>query len=143
MPTTTGPDRQPPSRAEPRADAAGAAWGLPARSAGGGRGGPGRRRRRRGGGYAVGVGTGPPAVAEPPGPGRYPFYGTHQAGIATPAQDRLHFAAFDVIDRARATSSSRCCRTGPTAAARMTQGQGAGESRPDLGTVRCAARRHR
>lgn len=25
-----------------------------------------------------------------------PFYGTHQAGIATPAQDRLAFAAFDV-----------------------------------------------
>ena len=26
----------------------------------------------------------------------WPFYGTHQAGIATPAQDRLAFAAFDV-----------------------------------------------
>lgn len=26
----------------------------------------------------------------------YGFYGEHQAGIATPAQDRLHFAAFDV-----------------------------------------------
>lgn len=26
----------------------------------------------------------------------YPFYGEHQAGIATPAQDRMHFAAFDV-----------------------------------------------
>jgi deferrochelatase/peroxidase EfeB len=25
-----------------------------------------------------------------------PFYGAHQAGIATPAQDRLAFAAFDV-----------------------------------------------
>ena len=24
------------------------------------------------------------------------FHGRHQAGIATPAQDRLHFAAFDV-----------------------------------------------
>jgi deferrochelatase/peroxidase EfeB len=28
-----------------------------------------------------------------------PFYGTHQAGIATPAQDRLAFAAFDVTTR--------------------------------------------
>ena len=28
----------------------------------------------------------------------YPFYGDHQAGIITPAQDRLHFAAFDVLD---------------------------------------------
>ena len=27
---------------------------------------------------------------------RYPFHGEHQAGIVTPAQDRLHFAAFDV-----------------------------------------------
>ncbi len=26
----------------------------------------------------------------------YPFFGEHQAGITTPAQDRLHFAAFDV-----------------------------------------------
>ena len=25
-----------------------------------------------------------------------PFYGAHQAGIVTPAQDRLHFAAFDL-----------------------------------------------
>jgi deferrochelatase/peroxidase EfeB len=25
------------------------------------------------------------------------FYGAHQAGIVTPAQDRLHFVAFDVI----------------------------------------------
>jgi deferrochelatase/peroxidase EfeB len=26
----------------------------------------------------------------------YAFRGAHQAGIVTPAQDRLHFAAFDV-----------------------------------------------
>ena len=26
------------------------------------------------------------------------FYGEHQAGIDTPAQDRLHFAAFDLVD---------------------------------------------
>lgn len=30
------------------------------------------------------------------------FFGSHQAGIATPAQDRLHFAAFDVITDDRA-----------------------------------------
>ncbi|HHU11025.1 MAG TPA: Dyp-type peroxidase [Intrasporangiaceae bacterium] len=29
----------------------------------------------------------------------YPFYGEHQAGILTPAQDRMHFAAFDVRER--------------------------------------------
>jgi deferrochelatase/peroxidase EfeB len=31
-----------------------------------------------------------------------PFHGVHQAGIATAAQDRLHFAAFDVEDGLRA-----------------------------------------
>jgi deferrochelatase/peroxidase EfeB len=30
------------------------------------------------------------------------FHGRHQAGIATPAQDRLHFAAFDVTTTSRA-----------------------------------------
>ncbi|GAA3041249.1 hypothetical protein GCM10020229_60520 [Kitasatospora albolonga] len=30
-----------------------------------------------------------------------PFYGEHQAGIATPVQDRLHFAAFDVSTTSR------------------------------------------
>ena len=43
---------------------------------------------------------------------RYPFHGDHQAGIVTPAQDRLHFAAFDVSP-SRATSWSSCCRPGP------------------------------
>lgn len=31
----------------------------------------------------------------------YPFYGDHQAGILTPAQDRLYFAAFDVTTTSR------------------------------------------
>ena len=38
---------------------------------------------------------------------KVPFYGAHQAGIATPAQDRLAFAAFDVttldVERLKAT----------------------------------------
>jgi deferrochelatase/peroxidase EfeB len=29
--------------------------------------------------------------------GPVPFFGAHQAGIATPVQDRLHFASFDVV----------------------------------------------
>jgi deferrochelatase/peroxidase EfeB len=28
--------------------------------------------------------------------GTTPFYGEHQAGVATPAQDRLQFASFDL-----------------------------------------------
>ncbi|MGY2873608.1 deferrochelatase/peroxidase EfeB [Marmoricola sp. URHA0025 HA25] len=31
----------------------------------------------------------------------YPFHGEHQAGIVTPAQDRLHFASFDVTTDSR------------------------------------------
>jgi deferrochelatase/peroxidase EfeB len=37
------------------------------------------------------------ADASEAGTGAVPFYGDHQAGIATPAQDRLHFAAFDLL----------------------------------------------
>ena len=29
--------------------------------------------------------------------GSVPFFGAHQSGIATPVQDRLHFASFDVV----------------------------------------------
>nr|WP_033341587.1 iron uptake transporter deferrochelatase/peroxidase subunit [Catenuloplanes japonicus] len=53
------------------------------------------------------------------------FYGAHQAGIVTPAQDRLHFVAFDVItkDRARLVA---LLRLWTEAAARMTAGLDAG-----------------
>ncbi|MFC5724027.1 iron uptake transporter deferrochelatase/peroxidase subunit [Streptomyces gamaensis] len=40
----------------------------------------------------LGDGTEPAAAAGE----AVPFHGAHQAGIATPVQDRLHFAAFDV-----------------------------------------------
>ncbi len=56
----------------------------------------------------------------------YPFYGDHQAGIVTPAQDRLHFAAFDVITDDRDELIS-LLRDWTAAAARMTQGRDAGE----------------
>ena len=45
-------------------------------------------------GYLVGQDS---AEASGDGTGNVPFYGEHQAGIATPAQDRLHFAAFDLL----------------------------------------------
>ncbi len=56
----------------------------------------------------------------------YPFYGDHQAGIVTPMQDRLHFAAFDVTtaDRDELTG---LLRDWTAAAARLTQGQDAGD----------------
>ncbi|MBE1489503.1 iron uptake transporter deferrochelatase/peroxidase subunit [Plantactinospora soyae] len=55
-----------------------------------------------------------------------PFHGEHQAGITTPAQDRLHFVAFDVItkDRARLVA---LLQDWSAAAARMTAGRDAGE----------------
>jgi deferrochelatase/peroxidase EfeB len=60
---------------------------------------------------------------------RYPFHGTHQAGIVTPAQDRVHFAAFDVT----ATSRSELVmllRAWTAAAAAMTQGRPVGDNAP-------------
>jgi deferrochelatase/peroxidase EfeB len=54
-----------------------------------------------------------------------PFYGEHQAGIVTPAQDRLHFVAFDVITDKRDALVEMLSRWA-AAAARMTQGLDAG-----------------
>ncbi|WP_222195657.1 iron uptake transporter deferrochelatase/peroxidase subunit [Modestobacter italicus] len=54
-----------------------------------------------------------------------PFQGAHQAGITTPAQDRLHFVAFDVVTDDRAVLAE-LLRTWTAAARRMTAGQDAG-----------------
>ncbi|MGR6923446.1 iron uptake transporter deferrochelatase/peroxidase subunit [[Actinomadura] parvosata] len=54
-----------------------------------------------------------------------PFYGEHQAGIVTPAQDRLHFTAFDVITDDRA-ELVELLQEWTAAAARLTQGKEAG-----------------
>ncbi|MFE9247716.1 iron uptake transporter deferrochelatase/peroxidase subunit [Streptomyces sp. NPDC007088] len=55
-----------------------------------------------------------------------PFYGAHQAGIATAVQDRLHFAAFDVTTRDRAELVA-LLKEWTRAAARMTAGHPVGE----------------
>jgi len=55
----------------------------------------------------------------------YPFYGEHQAGIVTAAQDRLHFATFDVGDITR-NELIELLQDWTIAAARMTQGLAAG-----------------
>jgi deferrochelatase/peroxidase EfeB len=54
------------------------------------------------------------------------FYGVHQAGIVTPAQDRLHFAAFDVTTDSR-DDLVELLRAWTAAAAHMTQGRDVGE----------------
>jgi deferrochelatase/peroxidase EfeB len=60
------------------------------------------------------------------------FRGEHQAGIATPAQDRLHFAAFDVTTRSRAELVG-LLKAWTLAAERMTQGRPAGPVGPTEG----------
>jgi deferrochelatase/peroxidase EfeB len=57
--------------------------------------------------------------------GAYPFDGEHQAGIVTPAQDRLHFVAFDVITKDR-DRLVQMLKDWTAAARRMTAGQDAG-----------------
>lgn len=52
----------------------------------------------------------------------YPFFGAHQAGIVTPAQDRLHFAAYDLAASATADDLRELLADWTYAAARMTQG---------------------
>src|SRR5689334_20338418 len=50
------------------------------------------------------------------------FYGEHQAGILTPAQDRLHFVSFDVTTKDRG-ELVKLLKAWTAAAARMTRGQ--------------------
>jgi deferrochelatase/peroxidase EfeB len=85
-------------------------------------------------GLAVGTRYGD-AQADPsawPGVATYPFRGERQAGIVTPAQDRLHFAAFDVTTRSRAALVS-LLKAWTAAAERMTQGLPAGPVGPTEG----------
>ncbi len=82
-----------------------------------------------GAGIAAGR-DGSPATGAPGDP--YPFYGDHQAGILTPAQDRLHFAAFDVTTTRREDLVD-LLTAWTAAAARMTQGEGAGTYGPVSG----------
>ena len=70
-------------------------------------------------GYLVGHES---AEAQSDGTGSVPFYGDHQAGIDTPAQDRLHFAAFDLVGENRA-ELRELLREWSQAAAEMTAGQ--------------------
>lgn len=73
--------------------------------------------------------TGSGAVAE-----RYPFRGAHQSGIVTPAQDRLHFAAFDVTTDDR-DALVALLTTWTAAAERMTAGGPAGPVGPVEGAA--------
>ncbi|MEU7425334.1 iron uptake transporter deferrochelatase/peroxidase subunit [Streptomyces sp. NPDC048362] len=65
-----------------------------------------------------------PAAAE--AGGAVEFHGAHQAGIATPVQDRLHFAAFDVKTDDRA-AFVQLLKDWTAAARKMTAGHPVGE----------------
>ncbi|AYN41631.1 deferrochelatase/peroxidase EfeB [Streptomyces dangxiongensis] len=58
--------------------------------------------------------------------GAVEFHGAHQAGIATPVQDRLHFAAFDVKTDDR-DAFVQMLKDWTAAARRMTAGKPVGE----------------
>ncbi|MEV6548058.1 iron uptake transporter deferrochelatase/peroxidase subunit [Streptomyces sp. NPDC051597] len=79
-----------------------------------------------GGAVAAVRGDGGDAVPAAESGAAVPFYGVHQAGIATPVQDRLHFAAFDVTTKDRA-ELVQLLKDWTAAAARMTAGQTVGE----------------
>ena len=83
------------------------------------------------GGFALGRDETTPSM-QLAGTRTYPFFGEHQAGILTPVQDRLHFAAFDVITDAR-EELAQLLKDWTAAATRMTQGLGAGELGPTSG----------
>ncbi len=75
------------------------------------------------GGYLVGQES---AEASGEGTGSVPFYGEHQAGIDTPAQDRLFFASFDLLTESPA-ELRELMREWSLAAAEMTAGEMIGD----------------
>jgi len=79
-------------------------------------------------GFAGGMGTAR-ATDTPPAAGAYAFHGRHQAGIVSPAQDRLHFAAFDVTTTSRA-ELVMLLKSWTAAAAAMSRGLPVGGGTP-------------
>ncbi|GAB3423519.1 Dyp-type peroxidase [Flindersiella endophytica] len=71
----------------------------------------------------------PPVRDNPVDQDVIPFHGVHQAGIATPVQDRLHFTAFDVTTDSR-DQLITMLKNWTNAAALMTTGKPAGEPLP-------------
>lgn len=78
------------------------------------------------GGTATALNLGKDAAPAASAGDAVPFHGAHQAGIATPVQDRLHFAAFDVTtgDRGQLVG---LLKEWTAAAARMAAGHEVGD----------------
>jgi deferrochelatase/peroxidase EfeB len=117
-----------PARAQPR---------EPLPDEGGGRRGPSRRRLLTGAGlFGAGAVAGGLTgyLTRPDGEQsgaaatqQISFYGTHQAGVITPAQDRLAFGTLTVTPGTSRSDLRDLLREWTTAAARMTAGQLVGE----------------
>ncbi|GAA0969838.1 putative deferrochelatase/peroxidase EfeN [Nocardioides aquaticus] len=86
------------------------------------------------GAYGLGRVDDPATATAGAGEERYPFRGEHQAGIVTPAQDRLHFAAFDVTTDSR-DELVALLQLWTAAAERMTGGGAAGPVGPVEGAA--------
>ncbi|MGW7415885.1 iron uptake transporter deferrochelatase/peroxidase subunit [Streptomyces sp. NPDC054863] len=78
------------------------------------------------GGAAVALSRGDDPQPAASGGAAVPFYGAHQAGIATAVPDRLHFAAFDVTTKDRA-ELVQLLKDWTVAAALLTAGRAVGE----------------
>jgi deferrochelatase/peroxidase EfeB len=83
-----------------------------------------------GAGVALGGGGALAARALPEREQEVEFYGKHQAGIATPQQDRLHFASFD-LTTSDAGDVRKLMRAWSEAAAKMCAGKPVGGKNDD------------
>ena len=81
------------------------------------------------GGYLVGHDAASADAAETDG--TVPFYGEHQAGIATAVQDRLHFAAFDLETESKA-ELRELMEAWSQAAREMTEGRMIGKENDNV-----------
>jgi deferrochelatase/peroxidase EfeB len=85
------------------------------------------------GGASIASGLGPlgtreaAADADSAATRTYPFYGEHQAGIVTPAQDRLAFASMAVVDGTTRNELRLLLQDWTAAAERMTRGKLVGD----------------
>ncbi|WP_431931216.1 iron uptake transporter deferrochelatase/peroxidase subunit [Nonomuraea jabiensis] len=84
--------------------------------------------------WAVAGPSGTPAAASPIQAAPVPFHGPRQAGIATPVQDRMHFAAFDVVTDSR-DELVTLLKAWTRAAEEMTAGRPAGSALPGAAAV--------
>ncbi|GIG28651.1 iron uptake transporter deferrochelatase/peroxidase subunit [Cellulomonas marina] len=131
VPDPSSRPAEPASRGLSRRALLGWGGGLAAGAAVGAAGGFGVARA------SAGPTAGPAATPDPGATGvgahrTYAFTGAHQAGIVTPAQDRLYLATFDVTtdDRDRLVD---LLRRWTVMAARLTQGLPAGSLGPSSG----------